>query len=231
MARSIKALLIANAAMFVLLHLLVALCSPGAAEWFGVRPDVWPYPWTPLTYMFTQPGVWDLLFNLLWLWLFGRVFMEVGTERQLLIAYACGGLCGALAFVAAAQCGLCGGVLFGASAAALGVVVCAAMRVPRMRLHLMFFGPVEFRWIAAVAVGLSLISFVSGNAGGGFAHMGGALGGVLASVIVRRQVRFKVHRVRRQKTLDELLDKVKLSGYASLSKEERRLLIEYSNNI
>lgn len=231
MVRSIKYLMAGNVAMFALAHLLLWLCGAGAAVWLGVQPEVWPYVWTPLTYMFTDLSAWNLLFNLLWLWLFGRMFMEVGTERQLLTAYACGGLGGAVGFIIAAQCGLCGGLLFGASAAALGVVTCAACRVPRMRLVLMFFGAVEFRWIAGIAVALSLLSFASGNAGGGFAHIGGALGGVAASQIVRRQMRFRLRRVSRKKTLDELLDKVKRSGYASLSKAERQQLIEYSNNL
>lgn len=231
MARCIKYLLLANVAGFALVHILVWAFGAGAAAWLGASASVWPWVWTPLTYMFTDISAWNLIFNMLWLWLFGKVFMEVGTERQLLVAYVCGGLCGAMTFVAAGLCGLCGGLLFGASAAALGVVVCAAMRVPRMGLYLMFFGAVEFRWIAIVAVGLSLLSFASGNPGGGFAHIGGALGGVVAWQMVRRSLRFTVRRVNRRKSLDELLDKVKRSGYASLSKEERRQLIEYSNNI
>lgn len=231
MARCIKYLLIANAAMFAILHMVIWICGSDALTWFGVTPAVWPYLWTPFTYMFADLSVWNLLFNMLWLWLFGKIFMEVGTDAQLLVAYVCGGLCGAMAFVGAALCGLCGGMLFGASAASLAVVVCAALRVPRMRLYLMFLGAVEFRWIAAIAVALSLLAFASGNFGGGFAHIGGMLGGVVAWQIVRRQMRFRVRRVNRKKTLDQLLDKVRRSGYASLTKEERQQLIDYSNNL
>lgn len=241
MGRFIKtvtgALIAANAAMFVVFHICVALFGNSAAEWFGMSaPAPWPWVWTPLTYMFTETSLWNLLFNLLWIYFFGRVFMEVGTGRQMLTAYFCGGLAGACAYAVAAACGAGGGLLFGSSAAALGVVTCAAVRVPRMRLMLMFFGAVEFRWIAAVAVGLSLLSFAAGNIGGGVAHIGGAAGGAIAALIIRRQNRFRIHwpdarTTPREKTLDELLDKVKRSGYASLNSDERRQLLDYSRKL
>lgn len=240
MGRFIKtafgALLAVNVAMFVIFHVVVACCGAEAARWFALTgPDPAPWLWTPLTYMFTQDSPMELLFNLLWLYLFNSVFMESGTDRQMLTAYLCGGLMGAAAFLAASAAGAGGGLLLGSSAAALAVVVCAAVRTPRMRLCLMFFGAVEFRWIAAIAVGLSMLAFASGNPGGGFAHVGGALGGICAALYIRRKSRFRIVRPRaaasREKTLDELLDKVKRSGYASLNADERRQLLDYSKRL
>ena len=235
---SIGALLAANVAMFVAFHILVAIFGDGVALWFGVTaPNPLPWFWTPLTYMFTQNSAWDLIFGMLWLYFFGKVFMEVGSERQLLTAYFAGGICGAVAYVAASACGVeSGSLLFGSSAAALGVITCAACRAPKMRLVLMFFGAVEFRWIAAVAIGLSLMSFASGNIGGGVAHVGGVIGGIIAWRIIRKCSRFRFVMPRNvdsssNKSLDDLLDKVKRSGYASLTVEERRELFEYSKKL
>ncbi len=234
------ALISANIAVFVLFHACVAIFGVRSVGWFGLPSSMpWPEVWTPLSYMFTQDSLWNLLFNMLWLYMFSRLFMETArTDGQLLVAYLCGGLGGAIFFCGASAAGLCGGMLFGASAALLGVIVCAAMRVPRMRFMLLFFGMVELRWIAVVAVGLSLLSFASGNPGGGFAHIGGAAGGMAAALILRRRrMRFRILRPgefnasSKPKTLDELLDKVRRSGYASLNHDERRQLMDYSKRL
>lgn len=235
---AVGALIAGNVAMFVAFHVLVAICGEDAALWFGLSaPNPLPWVWTPLTYMFTQDSAWDLIFGMLWLYLFCRVFMEIGSERQLLSAYFAGGLGGAVAYIVAAVCGgVNGSLLLGSSAAALGVVTCAAFRAPKMRLVLMFFGAVEYRWIAAIAIGLSLLSFASGNIGGGFAHVGGAIGGIIAWIVIRRKSNFRFvkpanFRRSSEKSLDELLDKVKRSGYASLTADERRQLFEYSKKL
>lgn len=234
---SIGFLLLTNAAMFVVSHLVVALCGDSAALWFGITaPNPFPWIWTPLTYMFTQNSAWDLIFGMLWLYFFSRVFMEIGSDRQLLISYFVGGIGGAVAYIMAGLGNvISGSLLLGSSAAALGVITCAAFRAPKMRLVMMFFGAVEFRWIAAVAIGLSLLSFASGNIGGGIAHIGGVIGGILSWMIIRRQSRFrfvipKKHKPS-EKSLDDLLDKVKRSGYSSLTTEERRKLLEFSKKL
>lgn len=105
-------LLTANVALTLLLFLLVGAGNTAAVRWLGVSaPGFLPWVWTPLTYMFTQDSVLNLLFNLLWLYVFNRVFMEVGTQRQMLLAYLCGGLCGAAAFLLASLAGLSSGIL------------------------------------------------------------------------------------------------------------------------
>lgn len=223
-------LITANIVMFVVLTLVHAF--GGSGEWFGVSATLWPWVWTPLTYMFTNTGVLDLLFNCLWLWLFSTMVMEAGTERQLFVSYLIGGLCGAAVFLLGAALGCHTGILFGASAAVLGVVCFAAVRVPYMRLNLMFFGSVKFIWIGAIAALLSLLPLASGAYASGLAHLGGIAGGCgYALVLKYRRPRFKIVRQNEKKTLDELLDKVRRSGYASLNANERKQLLDYSNKL
>lgn len=226
------ALIAANIAMFVVLTAICAAGGIGAARWLVLAPEFWLRPWTLLTYMVTDSGALNTLFNCLWLWLFARLALEIGSPRQLLLSYLSGGLGGAALFLAAAMAGLCPYPLMGASAAVLGVVVFAAARVPYMRVNLMFFGPVSFKWVAIIAVGLSLLVFAGGNIGGGLAHIGGALGGFIFAMILRN-ANFRIRPIKRarQKTLDELLDKVRRSGYASLNADERKQLIEYSKKL
>ena len=48
-------------------------------------------PWTVITYMFTHFNIWHILFNMLMLYWFGRIFMQYLTERQFLSTYLVGG--------------------------------------------------------------------------------------------------------------------------------------------
>ncbi len=230
--RYIKWLLIANAAMFVVLVLACFALGPEAVNWIAVGPKFWLRPWTLLTYMVADTGVLNTLFNCLWLWLFGRMALEIGSGRQLLSAYIAGGLGGVILFIAGAMMGWCPYPLMGASAAVLGVVCYSAARVPYMSVNLMFIGAVSFKWIAMIAVGLSLLAFIGNNPGGGLAHIGGALGGIAyAFILSRRRCLIRPVKEARKKSLDELLDKVHRSGYKSLSADERRQLLDYSRKL
>lgn len=236
MARFIKsatcALMLTNVAMYVLFVAAMALAGAGAASWFGFD---WSNPkiWTPLTCIFTQTSPLELLFNMLWLWCFSRLFLEVATGRRMVVAYLVGGLCGVAMFVVGAAVGLAGGTLFGASAAVLGIICCAGSLAPRMRVNLMFFGAVEMRWIAVVSAAISLISFASGNVGGALAHAGGCLGGLAVGLRYRRLriSRRSLIKPEEATTLDQLLDKVRRSGYSSLSPTERQRLFDISKKL
>ncbi len=227
-------LVLANVAVYVALVVTVLVCGESTTSFFGLE---WPLfrPWTVVSYMFTQSSTFNLLFNLLWLWCLARLFLEVSTPRRLLAAYLVGGLGGALFFLIGTAAGWCHGTLFGSSAAVLGIIAAAAAIAPRMRFHLMFFGAVEMRWIAIVAVALGLLTFASGNIGGTLAHAGGALAGLALGY------RWRFRRFSRRSfvmpddkeayLLNSLLDKVKRSGYDALSPSERKQLDEISKKL
>lgn len=225
-------LITANVAMLIIIKAVCTVWGIGAASWLVLAPEFWMRPWTLLTYMVTDDGVINTIFSCLWLWLFARLALEIGTPRQLLTSYITGGLTGAAFFLAGATFGLCPYPLMGASAAILGVVVFAAARVPYMRINLMFFGPVSFKWIGIIAAVLGLLAFAGNNIGGGLAHLGGSIGGFVYAMVLRRRKSFiRPVRRAREKTLDDLLDKVRRSGYSSLTADERRQLLEYSKKL
>lgn len=226
-------LIIANVAMFVLITVVgLAAGSLKAATWFGVGESPWSAPWTLISYMFTDNLPINVLFNCLWLWLFARMFLEIGNDRQLLASYLIGGLTGAFTFIAGSWLGIADGNLLGASAAILSIVSFAAVRVPYMRINLMFFGSVKFMWIGIIAAVLSLMPLMAGHTGSGLAHLGGLIGGTCYALALRyRRNRYTIVRPDKKKTLDELLDKVRRSGYGALNASERRQLYEYSKNL
>ena len=58
-------------------------------------------PWTIFTYMFTHISVWHLLGNMLWLWVFGYIFLDLTGNRKIIPLYIYGAFAGALSFVLA----------------------------------------------------------------------------------------------------------------------------------
>jgi membrane associated rhomboid family serine protease len=139
-------------------------------------------PWTLITYMFAHTNFLHILFNMLMLFWFGRIFLQYLTEKQLLSTYLLGGLAGALLYIAFVN-GLpglrehLGGAMLGASAAIMAIVIAIAFYVPDYTLYLLFLGPVKLKYIALVFIVMDVLMIASYNAGGHIAHLGGALYG------------------------------------------------------
>jgi len=141
-------------------------------------------PWTLVTYMFLHFDFWHILFNMLWLYWFGRIFLEYLNQRQLLSTYLFGGLAGALLYILSFnifpkfQDAYLASMALGASASVMAVVVAISFYVPNYRIHLLFIGPVKIYYIAVLSVLLDVIMIRSSNSGGHLAHIGGALWGL-----------------------------------------------------
>jgi len=56
-------------------------------------------PWTLLTYMFLHIDFFHILFNMLWLYWFGRIFLEYLDQRKLVAVYLMGGASGAIVYI------------------------------------------------------------------------------------------------------------------------------------
>lgn len=142
-------------------------------------------PWTLLTYMFLHTEFFHILFNMLWLYWFGVIFVQYLSQRQLLGTYIFGGIAGALFYVAAFNLfpvfGIArdSSIALGASASVLAIVVAISFYVPEYTIRLLFIGPVRIKYIAIFTVILDVFMISSSNAGGHLAHLGGALWGFL----------------------------------------------------
>lgn len=143
-------------------------------------------PWTLITYMFLHFDFLHILFNMLWLYWFGRVFLMYYDQKKLLTVYLMGGLAGAMLFILAyafipALAPLSGATwALGASASVMAVAIAIAFLVPDYTFYLIFIGPVRVKYIALFFILSDLIFIpVDGNPGGHIAHLGGAFFGIL----------------------------------------------------
>lgn len=224
------------------------------AEWTTL-PSYFPLfltrPWTLITYMAVHFDVLHMLFNVLWLYWFGRIMLNTLSDRHLLLSFIGGGVAGGILFLAAAAMGYGSGWLCGCSAAVIAVMIVAAIRIPDHRINLFLIGEVKLKW---VAVACCLLTFLGGG-GNQAAHIGGLVWGVAMGLMLRNgiypaakwipsfhsighdakyerkadtMVRVLKQRQNDMDRLDSLLDKIKLSGYESLSRKERKELNELS---
>jgi membrane associated rhomboid family serine protease len=236
-------------------------------EYLAVPADIHFLPWrvwTVVTYMFLHVDFFHILFNMLWFYWFGKIFLEYFDQRFLMINYLAGGAAGVVMYlffyntfplfdpmVADSR-------LLGASAAVMAVVAAVAFYVPDYSVQLFLFGRIKVFYIALALFIIDFFMITGNNAGGHLAHIGGALWGYLFVRLYTKGYRFRLRRmnlgfskpkmnktyssgrpvsdeeyrrrkIEEQEQIDNILDKIKLSGYNSLTAKEKELLFRASN--
>lgn len=254
-----------NVLVFLAINLLAAgefltNGSDSAADWLQLQLSMpayyeqLPYKiWTIATYMFTQREFFHLLFNMLWLYWLGLIFMDFLNKRQFIFVYLAGGIMGAVLYLLAYNLlPVFSGtaersILLGSSASVMAVVVATATLVPNFTIRLLFFGGVKLKYLALAYFVLDIIG-LSSEPGGSIAHIGGALLGFVYiqqlnrgndfSNLFKRKSRLKVVKNKNtasesgtlpdQAAIDKILDKISHSGYDSLTKTEKEQLFKAS---
>lgn len=148
-------------------------------------PDFLVRPWTLITYFFLHERFFHILFNMLFLYWFGKIIKEFLGGSKVVNLYVLGGLAGGLFYILIYNTipffgdRIEGSVMLGASAGVFAVVVGAATFMPNYTIFMMFIGPVRIKYIALFYVVLAFAQSTGANAGGELAHLGGAAMGFL----------------------------------------------------
>lgn len=148
------------------------------------------HPWiSPLTSLFAHGGLSHLLFNMLFLWIFGNNVEDSMSRSGYLVFYLLTGIAAALAFAIMNNGSALS--LIGASGAISGVLGAYLFLFPFARVHaLLFIFPV--RLPAFIYIALWFITQISGLMGGGgniawISHITGfAAGIILHRFFIRR---------------------------------------------
>ena len=157
-------------------------------RWFAVPAslhDLIRKPWTLVSYMFLHEGFLHILFNMLWLFWFGRIFLEYLDQKKLVSVYLLGGITGAILYIISFNLFpvfkdvVSESVALGASASVIAVVIAIAAYVPNHTVYLMFIGPVKIKYIGIIIFVVTSILDFSSNTGGKIAHIGGAILGFI----------------------------------------------------
>jgi membrane associated rhomboid family serine protease len=149
-------------------------------------------PWSLVTYMFFHLDFFHILFNMLWLYWFGRIFLEYLSSRRLMTTYILGGIAGGLTYILAFNIfpvfsrQLNSSMALGASASVMAIVMAISFYVPRYTIQLLFLGRVRIIYLALILFVFDFFAIPSGNSGGHVAHIGGALWGFLYVLFLRK---------------------------------------------
>lgn len=183
--------------VFRIIHVIFFLAGKpyGLLQWFELPadPGIWILqPWSILTYMFLHFDFLHILFNLLVLYWFGRIFLDYYTPNQLVGLYLLGGLAGGVLYMAAYNLFpvfeevVSTSFLLGASASIIAILVAAAFRDPAREVRLMLIGMVQLRYLALFMIFSYIIGISVSNAGGNLAHLGGVFAGWFFVLMERR---------------------------------------------
>lgn len=285
-------LMVANIAVFAVINILAILLymfnidrefvqTYGVTRltyWLSLPSDLGSFffrPWSIITYMFVQEDVFHLLFNMIILYVGGRIFNQFVGAEKLLSTYIISGITGALLYILtfnifpAFQDVVGGSFAIGSSASVLGIFIAAATFVPNLQLNVIIIGNVKLKYIAIVFIALDIINIRTGNAGGHIAHLGGAFYGYLFISNLKKNTDFSAYfnnwtnkfksyftktskkksgfknvytnsgrpvrdedylknKNEKQAEINKILDKIKRSGYDSLTTIEKQMLFDAS---
>ena len=216
-------------------------------------------PWTIITYGFLHADFLHILLNLITLYFVGNLFIEYFTQKQLLTFYLLGTFFGGALFILSHNYFPLfqdqSSILVGASAGISAIFIGITTYIPNYQLKIRFIGFVKLWYLGAIWVGLDILALSGGNAGGHFAHLGGALFGFLyvqraanKEILIfdkitalfstkkkplktvykspKKTVKTNKGTSINQQQIDAILDKISKSGYDTLTKEEKEFLFK-----
>lgn len=146
-------------------------------------------PWSIVTYAFLHYDLFHMLFNMLWLYFLGRMFLNLFSPKMALNIYFLGAISGGVLFI------LCYSLfpsvfqmnssLLGASAAVRALLIFLCAYMPNQAIRFFTFN-LKLWYLGLAIVIMDVLGVVSGisnpetgNAGGNLAHLGGALLGYM----------------------------------------------------
>ena len=188
MTPGVKALLIANVAVFVV-QTLLRDTGAGAVgpltSLFGFIPgraifglEVWRF----VTYMFLHGGIGHILFNMLGLWMFGGQIEARWGRGPFLLYYLVCGLGGALTYGLFNLFGMESYTpMVGASGAVYGILLAYGMMFPEAIILIGLIVPMKAKYAVILFGLIELMSTAAGSGGGvaHLAHLGGMASGFL----------------------------------------------------
>jgi membrane associated rhomboid family serine protease len=241
-------LMIANVAIFFLFSLLKSQALPAAlilSSHFLQAP--WQL-WRLVTYSFVHLDVWEILWNMLGLYFFGKAVEEIYGPREFIRIYLMLVIVSALTWLGVDAWTGFPGIYQGAFGAVTGLLILFCLHYPKQSV-IFIFVPMPAWVLGAIFIGIDVIGLVSGGEGwitaaahlaGGFVaflyfRFGWNLGRFMPSgwPRLRRAAKLRLHDPEAEerqlaRQVDAILEKISRDGESSLTKQERRTLEQAS---
>jgi len=154
-------------------------------------------PWSIISFQFFHSlgNPFHIIFNLLWLYWFGRTFNFYFGGKRVWFLYLMGGMIGGILFMVSYNIfpvfkGHHTTYLIGASAGVTAIVIALATYMPNFEIFTLL-GPIKLKWIAFITILMDFAMTPSGfNSGGHIAHLGGGLFGFLYMYSYKKNIDF-----------------------------------------
>jgi membrane associated rhomboid family serine protease len=178
----VKYIILATLGVFVL-----QLVFPRITEWFALYPPaVFPglQIWRLVTWLFVHGGIMHILFNMLFLFMFGcQLERAWGTRFFVRFYFICGIGAGLFAFLPIPA--FYGAHHIGASGAIYSILMAYGMFFPRNVIYFMLMFPIEARYFVIILGFFAFYGSLQG-AGSGVSHIAHLGGLVVGYVYLRR---------------------------------------------
>jgi membrane associated rhomboid family serine protease len=182
-----------NLAVFILIQIGLYLSrdSYEVPYWvnniFGLQSDGAAFirsPWGLFTSIFSHFGFMHLLFNMVFLFFTGQMFLQFFSGKRLLYTYIFGGIMGGLVQIAIGffpmTFGDNGALVVGASGSIMAIFIALAVYKPQLKVHLFGVFPLPLFVLAIFFVVNDFLDIGSNDGIAHFVHLGGALFGFLS---------------------------------------------------
>jgi membrane associated rhomboid family serine protease len=267
-------LIIINVAVFILIQIYLAIFRLGGLvsedlpnTLFTLDTNLTGFlhkPWGLITSIFAHFDLFHLFSNMLFLYFSGKFFEQIWSGKQLLITYILGGIFGGIAEIAVSSTFYStennGALVIGASGSIMAIFIAVAFHSPQTQLLLFGKFSIRLYFLAIFFLIQDIIGIGTKDTTAHFAHIGGALFGIL-SIVTSKFIpaknpnskgffnqlfksskkktvapRFKSDEAynqekrAHQEKTDSILDKISKGGYESLNQSEKDFLFKQSKN-
>jgi len=267
-------LIIINVAVFILIQIYLAIFRLGGLvsedlpnTLFTLDTNLTGFlhkPWGLITSIFVHFDLFHLFSNMLFLYFSGKFFEQIWSGKQLLITYILGGIFGGIAEIAVQSIFYStennGALVIGASGSIMAIFIAVAFHSPQTQLLLFGKFSIRLYFLAIFFLIQDIIGIGTKDTTAHFAHIGGALFGIL-SIVTSKFIpakspnskgffnqlfksskkktvapRFKSDEAynqekrAHQEKTDSILDKISKGGYESLNQSEKDFLFKQSKN-
>ncbi|MFT5861065.1 MAG: membrane associated rhomboid family serine protease [Flavobacteriaceae bacterium] len=139
------------------------------------------HPWGLFTNMFSHFSFLHILFNMIFLYMAGRIFLQFFSQKRLLYTYIVGGLFGGLFELFSKLIPtLDPNPVLGASGSVMAIIVAVAFHKPGYKINLFGTIPVPMFLIAGLYFLSDFVKIGQDDGVAHFAHLGGAVLGMIS---------------------------------------------------
>lgn len=190
--RGITRLIILNSVIFLLANVIVS--ASGGYDFLSNLAlssnvlDVILKPWTIFTSMFLHVDFLHILFNMLYLYMFGKILSSRLGSQSVVTVYVFGAFLGAIFYLLFYNI-ISGSqeqyLALGASGGVMAIMAAATTLNPNKKIRIFLIGAIKIKWIFITLFIMTSIYNIDINTGGKIDHMGGALFGYLYITLIQ----------------------------------------------